>query len=181
MPVDDSLYYVLGQDELPESTLYIGFLLGESSVALSPTAPDAEEEKPVRRTPPRLPVGNHDIDLLRPENLKPTHVMPRIAALATDLFREQLIVLGEQLPAPHSRRGTRPSISEKERRALVLALRMAISAVGRKIEKPVSWRVHPRGPFMRRVAVSDWQDFFPKVVFEVRLSRCVRAVVRGRA
>jgi hypothetical protein len=47
MPVDDSLYYAPRQDELPESTPDIGFLLGESEVALSPTAPDAEE-KPVR-------------------------------------------------------------------------------------------------------------------------------------
>jgi len=31
----------------------------------------------VRRTPPRLPIGNPDIDLLRPKNLKPTHVTPR--------------------------------------------------------------------------------------------------------
>ena len=48
MPVDDSLYYAPRQDELPESTLDISFLLGESEVALSPTAPDTEEEKPVR-------------------------------------------------------------------------------------------------------------------------------------
>ena len=48
MLVDDSLYYAPRQDKLPESTPDISFLLGESEVALSPTAPDAEEEKPVR-------------------------------------------------------------------------------------------------------------------------------------
>lgn len=45
---DDLLYYAPRQDELPESTPDIGFLLGESEVALSPTTADAEEEKPVR-------------------------------------------------------------------------------------------------------------------------------------
>ena len=109
--------------------------------------------------------------------------MPRIAALATDLFREQLIALGWQLPVPHSCRGTHPSISKRERDvALVHALGMALSAVGmQKIETPVSWRVHPRRPFMRRVALCDVRGLLPRVVFEVRLSRCVRAVVRGRA
>jgi hypothetical protein len=48
MPVDDSLYYAPRQDELPESTPDIGSLLGESEVALSPTAPDEEGVKPVR-------------------------------------------------------------------------------------------------------------------------------------
>jgi hypothetical protein len=42
------LYYAPRQDELPESTPDIGFLLGESEVALLPTTADAEEEKPVR-------------------------------------------------------------------------------------------------------------------------------------
>jgi len=45
---DDLLYYAPRQDELPESTPDIGFLLGESEVSLSPTTADAEEEKPVR-------------------------------------------------------------------------------------------------------------------------------------
>ena len=45
---DGLLYYAPRQDELPESTPDIGFLLGESEVALSPTTADAEEEKPVR-------------------------------------------------------------------------------------------------------------------------------------
>jgi len=45
---DDLLYYAPRQDELPESTPDIGFLLGESEVALSPTTANAEEEKPVR-------------------------------------------------------------------------------------------------------------------------------------
>lgn len=136
----------------------------------------------VRRAPPRLPVGNPDIDVLRPENLNPTHVTPRIAALATALFREQPIVLGRQLPVPYSRRGTRPRTSKWERDALVCALGMALSPVGtQNIERQVSWRVHPRRAFMHRVAFSDVRGLLPTVVFEVRLSRCVRAVVRGSA
>ena len=129
----------------------------------------------VRGVHSRLPVGvgNLDIAVLRSENQHPTHVTPRIAALAMDLFREQLIVLGRQLPAPHSRRGTRPSISKRERDALVHALGMALSAVGtQKIETPVSWRVHPRRPSMRRVALCDVRGLLPRVVFEVRLRAC---------
>jgi len=127
-------------------------------------------------------VGNLDITVLRSKNQHLTHVTPCIAALATDLFHEQLIVLGRQLPAPHSRRGTRASISKRERCTLVRALRMALSTVGtQKIETPVSWRVHPRRPFMRRVVLCDVRGLLPRVVFEVCLLRCVRAVVRGRA
>src|SRR5579863_2282806 len=103
-----------------------------------------------RRAPSRLPValGNLDIAVLRPENQHPTHVTPRIAALATGLFREQLVVLGRRLSAPRSRRGTRVSIGKRERSALMRALAMALCAEStQKIEAPASWRVHPRRPF----------------------------------
>jgi len=68
----------------------------------------------VRRAPPRLPVGNPDIDVLRPEILNPTHVTPRIAALATDLFREQLSA-GSCLR--HVRVGARARVLARGRKA----------------------------------------------------------------
>ena len=137
----------------------------------------------VRRAPSRLvAVGNLDVAVLRPENQHPTHVTPRIAALATGLFREQLVVLGRRLPAPRSRRGTRVSIGEKERSTLMRALTMALCAEGtQKIEAPASWRVHPRRPFMHRIALCDVRGLLPRVVFEVSPFRDVGAVVKGRA
>jgi len=138
----------------------------------------------VRRAPSRLPVGvgNLDIAVLRPENQHPTHVTPRIAALATGLFREQLVILGRRLPVPRSRRGTRVGISKKERSTLMRALAMALCAEGtQKIEAPASWRVHPRRPFMHRIALCDVRGLLPRVVFEVRPLRDAGAVVRGRA
>lgn len=123
-----------------------------------------------RRAPFRLPatVGNPDIAVLRPENQHPTHVTPRIAALAAGLFREQLVVLGRQLPVPRLRRGS-ASVSKGERDTLVRALAMALCAEGtQSIEAPVEWRVHPRRPFMHRIALCDVRGLLPKVVFEVR-------------
>ena len=124
-----------------------------------------------RRAPFRLPatVGNPDIAVLRPENQHPTHVTPRIAALAAGLFREQLVVLGRQLPVPRLRRGTGAGVSKGERDALVRALAMALCAEGtQSIEAPVDWRVHPRRPFMHRIALCDVRGLLPKVVFKVR-------------
>lgn len=124
-----------------------------------------------RRAPFRLPatVGNPDIAVLRPENQHPTHVTPRIAALAAGLFREQLVVLGRQLPALRLRKGPSSSVSKGERDALVQALAMALCAEGtQSIEAPVDWRVHPRRPFMHRVALCDVRGLIPKIVFEVR-------------
>jgi hypothetical protein len=124
-----------------------------------------------RRAPFRLPatIGNPDIAVLRPENQHPTHVTPRIAALAAGLFREQLVVLGRQFPAARLRRGSSSSVSKGERDALVRALAMALCAEGtQSIEAPVDWRVHPRRPFMHRVALCDVRGLLPKTVFEVR-------------
>ena len=124
-----------------------------------------------RRAPFRLPatVGNPDLAVLRPENQHQTHVTPRIAALATGLFREQLVVLGRRLPAPRFRR---QDVSTGERNVLVRALAMALCAEGtQNIEAPVDWRIHPRRPFMRRIALCDVRGLLPKVVFEVRLCR----------
>jgi hypothetical protein len=125
---------------------------------------------PARGAPFRISsgVGNLDTSVLRPENQKPTHVTPRIAALATGLFREQLVVLGRKLPPPRSWRGTGTSVSKRERAILVRALAMALCAEGtQSIEAPVSWRVHPRQPFMHRVALCDVRGLLPKAVFEV--------------
>jgi hypothetical protein len=109
--------------------------------------------------------------VLRPENQHPTHVTPRIAALATGLFREQLVVLGRRLPPPRSR----VSVGKRERNALMRALGMALCAEGtQKIEAPTSWRVHPRRPFMHRIALCDVRGLLPRVVFEVR-SFCATA------
>jgi len=102
--------------------------------------------------------------------------MARIAALATGLFREQLVVLGRHLPVPRFRRGVGAGVSTGERNVLVQALAMALCAEGTQtIEAPVAWRIHPRRPFMRRVALCDVRGLIPKVVFEVR-----RFVLCGR-
>ncbi|KAI9510780.1 S-adenosyl-L-methionine-dependent methyltransferase [Russula earlei] len=125
---------------------------------------------PARRLPLRVFTGvsNPDTAVLRPENQQPTHVTPRVAALATGLFREQLVVLGRKLPAPRLWRGAGTAISKKERVILVRALAMALCAEGtQNIEAPVSWRLHPRRPFMYRVALCDVRGLIPKAVFEV--------------
>lgn len=133
-----------------------------------------------RRAPFRLPatIGNPDLAVLRPENQLRTHVTPRIAALAAGLFREQLVVLGRHLPAPRFRRGVGANASTGERIALVRALSMAVCAEGtQNIEAPVDWRIHPRRPYMRRIALCDVRGLLPKAVFEV----CAGAVIRGGA
>ena len=119
-----------------------------------------------RRAPFRLPatVGNPDIAVLRPENQHPTHVTPRIAALAAGLFREQLVVLGRQLPVPRLRRGTGARVSKGERDALVRAIAMALCAEGtQSIEAPVDWCVHPRRPFMHRIALCNVRGLLPHI------------------
>ncbi|KAH9973348.1 S-adenosyl-L-methionine-dependent methyltransferase [Lactifluus volemus] len=124
----------------------------------------------VCRLPSRLPasVANPDIAVLRPENQHQTHVTPRIAALATGLFREQLVVLGRRLPVPRSRRSAGVSISNIERGYLTRALAMALCVEdAQSIEAPVPWRVHPRRPFMHRVALCDVRGLLPKVIFKV--------------
>ena len=131
-----------------------------------------------RRAPFRLPatVGNLDLAVLRPENQHQTHVTPHIAALAAGLFREQLVVLGRHLPAPRFRRGSGANVSTGERNVLVRALAMALCAEGtQSIEAPVDWRIHPRRPFMRRIALCDLRGLLPRVVFGVRCSCVVRA------
>jgi hypothetical protein len=135
----------------------------------------------VRRLPSRLPasVANPDIAVLRPENQRPTHVTPRIAALATGLFRERLVVLGRRLPVPRSRRNAGVSISNMERGYLTRALAMALCAEDtQNIEAPVPWRVHPRRPFMHRVALCDVRCLLPKVIFKVHICRHCSKVER---
>jgi hypothetical protein len=119
-----------------------------------------------RRAPFRLPatVSNPDIAVLCPENQHPIHVTPRIAALAAGLFCEQLVVLGRQLPVPHLRRGTGARVSKGERDALVRALVMALCAEGtQSIEAPVDWCVHPRRPFMHRIALCNVRGLLPHI------------------
>ena len=118
-------------------------------------------------------MGNIDLAVLRPENQRPTHVTPRIAALATDLFREQLVVLGRRpSAAPVQRRrggGGWGGVTREERGSLLRALAMAQCLEGmQSIEAPVSWRVHPRQPFMNRVGIVDIHGVVPKAFFNVR-------------
>jgi hypothetical protein len=146
-----------------------------------PMCPRPRPHARVRSAPSRLPatVGNPDIAVLRPENQRPTHVTPRIAALATGLFREQLVVLGRRLPVPRSRRRAGVGISKVERGTLIRALAMALCAEGtQSIEAPVPWRVHPRRPFMYRVALCDVRGLLPKVVFKVHIIRYLRSSKR---
>jgi hypothetical protein len=59
---------------------------------------------------------------------------------------------------------------------LVRALAMALCAEGAQIiEAPVDWRIHPRRPFMRRIALRGERGLPPKVVFEVRCFCVLRA------
>ena len=132
-----------------------------------------------RRAPFRLlpsTMGNLDLAVLRPENQRPTHVTPLIAALAAGLFREQLVVLGRRpsaAPVVRRRAGglarSSGNVKEEERSSLRRALAMALCPEGtQNIEAPIGWRVHPRQPFMRRVGLVDVQGKVPKALFEVR-------------
>ena len=153
---------------------YVGSRLAPSL----PQRPHPRLRAHARRAPSRLPasVGNPDIAVLRPENQRPTHVTPHIAALAAGLFREQLVVLGRRLPVPRSRRDAAISVSNVERAILIRALAMALCAEGtQSIEAPVRWRVHVRRPFMHCVALCDVRGLLPKVLFEVRILRCLRS------
>jgi hypothetical protein len=59
---------------------------------------------------------------------------------------------------------------------LVRALAMALCAEGtQNIEAPVDWRIHPRRPFMRRIALCDVRGLLPRVVFGVRCFCVVQA------
>ncbi|KAI9429370.1 hypothetical protein BJY52DRAFT_1345301 [Lactarius psammicola] len=128
--------------------------------------------------PPTM--GNIDLAVLRPENQRPTHVTPRIAALAKGLFREQLVVLGRRpSAAPVTWRragkfagssvgGGQGGSAKEERSSLLRAVAMALCPEGtQSIEAPVRWRVHPRQPFMHRVGLVDVRGLVPKVLFEV--------------
>jgi hypothetical protein len=169
--LDDSTARTLRSTPLLRTILVSRPSLGGRRITASlPLRQQRRQRVYPRRVPSRLTagVGNIDLAVLRPENQHPTHVTPRIAALATGLFREQLVVLGRRLPPPRSRMGTRVNISKRERSSLVNALAMALCAEGtQKIEAPVSWRVHPRRPFMHRVALCDVRGLLPRVVFEV--------------
>ena len=126
-------------------------------------------------------MGNLDLAVLRPENQRQTHVTPRIAALATGLFREQLVVLGRRpsaAPVMRRRAGGFAGSSEgggwggdakEERNRLLRAIAMALCPEGTQtVEAPVSWRVHPRQSFMHRVGLVDVRGLVPKALFEVR-------------
>ncbi|KAH9013666.1 S-adenosyl-L-methionine-dependent methyltransferase [Lactarius hengduanensis] len=106
-----------------------------------------------RRAPFRLlptTMGNLDLAVLRPENQRPTHVTPRIAELATGLFREQLVVLGKSGAACDARSRWR-----------------CVPRARRAVEAPTRWRVHPRQPFMHCVGLVDVRGQVPKALFKV--------------
>ena len=130
---------------------------------------------PSRSTPFRLlpsTMGNLDLAVLRPENQRPTHVTPRIAALAAGLFREQLVVLGRRPSAVTRRSGGRViwgGNPKDERSSLLRAIAMALCPEGtQSIEAPTRWRLHPRQPFMERVGLVHISGLIPKTFFEVR-------------
>ena len=123
-------------------------------------------------------MGNIDLAVLRPENQRPTHVTPRIAALASGLFPEQLVILGRRPAAPAMRRragglaggGGWGGKAEEERSSLLRAMAMALCPDGtQSVEAPASWRVHPRQAFMHRVGLVDTRGQVPKAFFEVRV------------
>ena len=68
-------------------------------------APDGRRRNFTRTGPrnkhlPKSKVSsNLDLAVLKAENLNPTHVTPRIAALAYGLVREELVVVGPRAPA----------------------------------------------------------------------------------
>lgn len=71
------------------------------------TAPASDGRRKSTRNGPtrnkRLPknkalIGNPDLAVLKAENQNPTHVTPRIAALAQGLVREELVVVGPPPP-----------------------------------------------------------------------------------
>ena len=82
------------------STPFVRYLLSTAP------APDGRRQKSTRNGPrnKHLPkykalIGNLDLAVLKAENQNPTHVTPRIAALAQGLVREELVVVGPPPPA----------------------------------------------------------------------------------
>jgi DNA (cytosine-5)-methyltransferase 1 len=82
------------------STPFVRYLLSAAP------APDGRRQKPTSNGPrnKHLPknkalIGNPDLAVLKAENQNPTHVTPRIAALAQGLVREELVVVGPPPPA----------------------------------------------------------------------------------
>jgi DNA (cytosine-5)-methyltransferase 1 len=98
--LDDPTYRALNNAPLLQLVLSVsGTVRGAASLPIRRAHPRqgqgprvSSHSAPFRLLPSTM--GNLDLAVLRPENQRPTHVTPRIAALAAGLFREQLVVLG---------------------------------------------------------------------------------------
>jgi hypothetical protein len=179
--LDESTYRALNNTPLLQLVLSVsGTVRGAASLPIRRAHPRQGQGPRVslRNAPFRLlpsTMGNLDLAVLRPENQRPTHVTPRIAALAAGLFREQLVVLGRPPSAVTRRSAGSGGIDgwmgkvKDERSSLLRAIAMALCPEGtQSIEAPTRWRLHPRQPFMQRVGLVHLSGMVPKAFFEVR-------------
>ncbi|KAG6331286.1 hypothetical protein ID866_7799 [Astraeus odoratus] len=107
-----------------------------------------------RRKAPPIPEieykGNPDLAVLRPENQVPTHVTPRIAQLATGLFKERLRVVGRR-PQPE-RSLPHPELTER-----VKGFLMRVN-MRRRIEFRPQQRLRPRSRYLKYLTI-DGVDY----------------------
>lgn len=96
-------------------------------------------------------IGNLDLAVLKAENQNPTHVTPRIAALAEGLVREELVVVG---PPPPVRKKELVQIEQKK--AYDHLCRLIVKA--KKEKKDVDYRKEDR--------VSVHSEFYKAVEVE---------------
>jgi len=101
-------------------------------------------------------IGNPDLAVLKAENQNPTHVTPRIAALAEGLVREKLIVIG---PSPSMRNKDLLQIEKK--RAYDHLCRLIAKA--QKRNKDVDYRKEDK--------VSVHSEFYKAVEVEKEIYR----------
>ncbi|KAF8167566.1 hypothetical protein B0H34DRAFT_792278 [Crassisporium funariophilum] len=81
--------------------------------------------------------GNPDLAVLKAENQNPTHVTPRIAALAQGLVNEELVVVGPPPPTPNK------ALVEAERIKAHAYLRQLIT-ISKKPKKKLDWQKKDR-------------------------------------
>ncbi|KAI0066707.1 S-adenosyl-L-methionine-dependent methyltransferase [Artomyces pyxidatus] len=128
--------------------------------------PSSSPPRPSQRRRPqtvfKLAAGlsNKDLDVLRPENQNPTHVTPRIGALAFGYFRESLFVLGPRQPAPSR------VLQERQRKADLAFLKKCLLSARNEhstISLPPEWRLKNTS-FTKGVRVDDENYFVGDVV-----------------
>ena len=124
-------------------------LLTENAPPILKTA----TRRPRLRVPPVMEIkgsGSRDLAVLRPENQNATHVTPRIAKLATGLFRELLVIVGPHLPCD-------PIIPYGD---LLLRVKTFVQRVSmrRDIRYRPEQRIRPRSRWLKYITI-DQNDY----------------------